>query len=259
MIYYDAVSFTFVGLEIREVFENEEVIHKPVGDGGRIIEEVHDKDRHEEMGDIIVHSQVDEYSYTNDGVPKKLINFILPLYGRFNAFVRFIKTYEEICLKRKENVALFIILFVDKDDNAYNETYRVINYLQNRYPFSKLKIVPVSEKFARAKALDYGMAQVDMNELLFFIDVDMIWSPGTLQRIRLNTIRNKMAYFPIVFSEYDPVMAYHQDTAPSHNFINEESGYWRLFGFGIMSAYKEDIVKVCGHRKNILICVVRFE
>lgn len=235
----------YTGLEVREVFENKEVLGNFVEDRGKIIEEVDDRDIPEEqMGDIAIHPRVEEYSYANDGVANKLINFILPLYRRFQTFVRFIKTYEEVCLKRKENVALFIILFTDKDDNAFNETQKIINYLGNRYPSSKLKIVPVRDKFSRAKALNYGMDQVEMDQLLFFIDVDMIWSAATLQRIRLNTIKGEMAYFPVVFSEFDPTVVNGQIKNPNHMYINDESGYWRLFGFGIMSAYKEDIMKV---------------
>lgn len=141
-----------------------------------------------------------------------------------------------------------------------NETQTIINYLKNLYPRSKLKIIPIMEKFARARALDLGMAQVDMDKLLFFIDVDMIWSPASLQRIRLNTIINKIVYFPIVFSEYDPNVVYGQSKSPNHMFINEESGYWRLFGFGIVSAYKQDIIKVRfdifvhSPSRNIIIC-----
>ncbi|XP_065206859.1 chondroitin sulfate synthase 1-like [Planococcus citri] len=230
----------FTGLEIREIFETREITQNVA------------KENNQVTRDNVVSLKGGEYPNANEGVPNKQINFILPLYKRSSAFVRFINTYEEVCLKRKENVTLSIILFHDQDDNTLSETQKIVEYLQNSYPSSKLKIIPVMEKFARAKALDIGMTQVNMDDLLLFIDVDMIWSSAALQRIRLNTIKNKVAHFPIVFSEYDPNVVYGQLSSPNHMNISEESGYWRLFGFGIMSAYKEDIIKVGSFDSSIV-------
>lgn len=181
---------------------------------------------------------------------RKLINFILPLAGKHDAFVRFMRTYEDECLKPNENTALIIVLFIDKNEDDFSKASQIVADLRIRYQFQHpraIQIVPIRETFARAKALQYGMARVEPNDLVFFIDVDMAWDGNTLRRIRLNTVLGRSIYFPIVFSEFDPTVIYNSKISPNHFLISDESGYWRNFGFGIVSAYKADIAKVLFH------------
>lgn len=177
----------------------------------------------------------------------KVVNFILPLAGRFNTFMRFIGVFENICLKNKERVTITAVLFPSKTEDSYNETIKVMSDLQNKYQYTRITVVAVEDPFARAVALELGAAQVtEPDDLLFFVDVDMIFSTATLNRIRSNTVRGKLAYFPIVYSEFDPEIVYNQSVSPNHYIVNYDSGYWRQFGFGIASLYKSDLRKVSG-------------
>ncbi|XKL68382.1 hypothetical protein PGB90_003873 [Kerria lacca] len=244
----------FTGLEVREIFESTEVNAK------NLTEEIITNSRKTYSTEIqlknvyfdIAKSSSDNEVVKNE-ISRKLINMVLPLSGKLEAFSRFMKTYEEVCLKQNENVLLFIILFLkNNSDMVYDKTLKIINNLRSRYLVKRsIKIISLEEKFARAKALDYGMKQVNANDLLFFIDVDMVWTTDTLQRIRLNTVLGKMVYFPIVFSEFDPTIVYRSHISPNHFLINEENGYWRIFGFGIMSTYKADINKIGGFDTSI--------
>ena len=180
----------------------------------------------------------------------KQINMIVPLFRKQVAFSRFIRTFEEVCLQPGDNVRLYIIVFLgESPDNeselALQETMSITEQLASRYgDKERIKVNSVRGKFARARALQYGMAQVESQDLLFFIDVDMVWTAKTLQRVRLNTKIGESVYFPVVFSEFDPAITYGQNVAPNHFLINDETGYWRVYGFGIMSAYKSDIERV---------------
>ena len=44
---------------------------------------------------------------------------------------------------------------------------------------------------------------IDDNEVLFFCDVDVLFSRKFLENCRQNTKLGKQVYFPILFSEYD--------------------------------------------------------
>lgn len=189
-------------------------------------------------------------------INNKIINFILPLSGRYETFRRFIKNYEEVCLENDERTALVLLLFRNKLDNSANKTMEYMIDLQIRYPESKLKVIPVDDEFARAMALEIGAAYCKDDEynILFFIDVDMIFTRQTLERIRLNTVRDKQVYFPIVYSEFDPTVVYNNKTiteSPSHYLINSDTGYWRQFGFGIVSLFKKELKKVGGFDTSI--------
>ena len=174
-----------------------------------------------------------------------VINFILPLAGRSETFKRFIKTFESVCLMNGEKVTLTIVLFPSDEPMSVQETMLKVQDLQIKYEYSKLSVIPVFDTFARAQALDIGTSKIQPpDDLLFFIDVDMVFQSSTLQRIRANTIRGKQVYFPIVFSEFDPRVVYNMNSSPNHFHIDENSGFWRQFGFGITSVYKSDFVKV---------------
>lgn len=94
------------------------------------------------------------------------------------------------------------------------------------------------------------------DDLLFFVDVDMVFSRASLERIRVNTIRGRQVYFPIVFSEFEPATVYRDQgltVSPNHFLINQDSGYWRQYGFGIVSVYKSDLrrVRTCGYLRDL--------
>ncbi|KAG8292050.1 hypothetical protein J6590_047952 [Homalodisca vitripennis] len=185
-------------------------------------------------------------------ITDKLINFILPLSGRHTTFLRFIENFESICLKSKEKVTLTVVLFPNDRENSFNETISIINRLQEKYVYTRITVLPVNETFARALALEYGAAHVtEPDDLLFFIDVDMIFNAEALLRIRLNTVRGKRVYFPIVFSQYDPRIVYNTLESPAHFRISQDTGYWRQFGFGITSLYKTDLRRVGGFDTSI--------
>uniref|UniRef100_A0A1B6M1P9 Hexosyltransferase n=1 Tax=Graphocephala atropunctata TaxID=36148 RepID=A0A1B6M1P9_9HEMI len=185
-------------------------------------------------------------------ISDKLVNFILPLSGRHSTFLRFIENFETTCLKQKEKVTLTVVLFPNERENSYNETISVINRLQEKYVYTRISVLPVNETFARALALEYGAAHVtEPDDLLFFIDVDMIFNAKALLRIRLNTVRGKRVYFPIVFSQYDPRIVFNALESPEHFRITQDTGYWRQFGFGITSLYKTDLRRVGGFDTSI--------
>lgn len=187
-------------------------------------------------------------------VKSKVINFILPLSGRFQTFLRFISVFESVCLQNNERVTLTLVLFPSKTEYSFNKTLNTMAKLQERYAYTRLSAVPVYEHFARAKALELGASKCDDDSsLLFFVDVDIVFTYATLQRLRTNTVEGRQVYFPIVYSEYDPSVVYPELGSPptNHFVVNDDSGYWRQFGFGIVSIYKNDLRAVGGFNMTI--------
>ncbi|CAH1118840.1 unnamed protein product [Phaedon cochleariae] len=179
------------------------------------------------------------------------INFILPLSGRFNTFRRFMKTYEEVCLKEMEATKLYVILY--KEENSledFQKTLDLVEDLRQKYPSSVLRIIWTEEKFARGKALQLGVDEVEEDGLMLFIDVDIVFDKHSLQRMRRNTVLNKKIYFPIVYSLYNPKFL--NETLSERvnpvtpDVINEDNGFWRQFGFGIVSIYRSDFKNLGG-------------
>lgn len=189
------------------------------------------------------------------------IHFILPLSGRFDTFQRFMSVYEDVCLKNKANVALYVSLFKNKDfSEDFDKSIDLVQKYLVKYRSAKIQVIPVVDvEFARAYALQLGVDKCVNDCLLLFIDVDMIFNTRALWNVRMNTIKNKQYYFPIVFSEYNPLIVYDPDyatensqTIPRDYFcVTEQAGYFRQFGYGIVSLYKSDLLTISGLNSNI--------
>lgn len=192
-----------------------------------------------------------------EGIPYTRVNFILPLCGRYKTFLQFMHNFEDVCLKKNENVSLVVMLFRSDQDDRSEETISFIHTLQEKYPDFKLKVVSIQGTFSRGVALQRGSVLHAEDDLLFFIDVDMYVHPDTLQRIRLNTVEGKSVYYPIVFSQYDPQLVCEKDNSSVCSprvtpfAFDSQSGSWRLFGYGIAAMFNSDFRRVGGFDLDI--------
>ncbi len=186
----------------------------------------------------------------------KTIHFILPLAGRFQTFLQFMNNVEEACLQFEEKVVIVVMLFHSDTDDRTEDTIDYMRSLQARYKKHDLRVNQQKGPFSRAIALQQGASLFDKDALLFFVDVDIYVNRESLYRIRMNTLQGQQVYYPIVFSQYDPKISCddsqsilpntkcHDRTSPFS--FSQDYGYWRQFGFGIVSIYNSDLVKVGG-------------
>lgn len=76
-------------------------------------------------------------------------------------------------------------------------------------------------------------------DLMCFMDVDLVFGESTLWRFSKNTQKRK-PHFPIFFAEY------------MKRSSNMEDGYWRDSSFGMMCTYKSDFDDVGGFDLTIV-------
>jgi len=83
--------------------------------------------------------------------------------------------------------------------------------------------------------------------LIFLCDVDVSFDARFLGRCRRQSRANRQAYFPMVFSLYNPnVTHYLNRESPSAKefkptekpILGKDTGFWRNFGFGMVCAYR---------------------
>ncbi|KAK3601073.1 hypothetical protein CHS0354_029300 [Potamilus streckersoni] len=179
------------------------------------------------------------------------IHFILPLAGKITEFKRFMKNFEDICLSPRNPSVLHLVLFTENSPKEdVDEIIKVVGQYQKKYGGRTIEVIEAKGPFARAGALDLGAKQCSASDLLFFVDVDILFNMDSLSRIRLNTIRGAQIYFPVVFSQYDPSIVCSDKPMNQCNIdINDKSarmGYWRQFGYGIAAMYHSDLEAVGG-------------
>lgn len=187
----------------------------------------------------------------------RYINFVLPLSGRHTIFKRFLDVYEQICLRNQQAANLYIALYENEETpQDYQRSLRLINNLQKKYPYSIIKVLTSEEEFSRGRALQLGVNELQENDLMLFIDVDMVFDVDSLERVRRNTVQNSKVYFPIVYSLYDPhlINEIFNETmwmCPKNGPIDDTHGFWRPFGFGIVAIYKSDYIRLGGFDLHI--------
>ncbi|XP_017893539.1 chondroitin sulfate synthase 1 [Ceratina calcarata] len=228
----------FTGLEIRETVDGEE------------IDETLRNQRNNKSLQNIFRGGLLNLSFNSeekDPVKSKTIHFILPLSGKYEVFQRFLQNYEEICLAGGEKTSLLVVLYPHRtEQNSFNRTIDLIEQLKYKYRSADINVIPISGTFSRAKALDFGVSTLNDGDLMFFVDVDIVFLESALYRIRANTLLGRQIYFPVVFSQYDPKLVQNAVGEQDAFIINEKTGYWRQFGFGIVSLYKQDYKSVGG-------------
>ena len=91
-------------------------------------------------------------------------------------------------------------------------------------------------------AAQHWGTETSSDVLLFFCDVDIAFDSHFLSRCRRQTEANRQAYFPIVFSLYNPKLTLNITNNTSKDdddlIISSDTGFWRDFGYGMLCTYK---------------------
>jgi len=201
----------------------------------------------------VVSPAVDPLSYSVNSVEYSssqsatTVHMILPLAGRYEAFRQFMDNFEWACLDHHSTgeVALLIVLFAEEGSVGEVDliTSRV-SASQQRYPNLSVSVLRMLGRFSRGAGLQQAAQLLPRDSLMFFIDVDIQFTRDVLRRVRLATASGRSAYYPVVFSQYDPSMA------TGRNF-SAGAGCWRQFGYGIVAVYNADFADAGGFNLDI--------
>ncbi|XP_053948348.1 chondroitin sulfate synthase 1 [Anastrepha ludens] len=174
------------------------------------------------------------------------IVFVLPIAGRYATFKRFLDSYERVAIEQDTNCDLLVVIF--GNNTSVQGHLQLLLNLRQRHVYEHINYIQRNEEFSRGVALDVAArsSYIQDNDIMLFIDVDMVFQLETLQRIRLNTVQGRQVYLPIVFSQYDPKRRWSGENVenaftPAEQ-ISNASGYFRQFGYGICAIYKSDIL-----------------
>lgn len=149
-------------------------------------------------------------------------------------------------MKQSQNTELLIVFFEEKND--LQPFYDELETINDAYPNAIINQITLAGNFSRGKALDTATRSrfISPKDIIFFVDVDIIFQEESLNRIRINTIENKQVYLPIVFSQYDPNRISRTNISYTNQYtsgdVAYETGYFRQFGYGICAIYKSDIM-----------------
>eukprot|EP00063_Salmo_salar_P034610 XP_014009445.1 PREDICTED: chondroitin beta-1,4-N-acetylgalactosaminyltransferase 2 isoform X1 [Salmo salar] len=177
-----------------------------------------------------------------------VINIIVPLAGRTEAFSQFLHNFREVCIKHDRGVHLTVVYF---GQEGLREVKSYLENMSREESFSNYTLIPVDEEFSRGRGLDIGARAWKKGDvLMFFCDVDIYFTLDYLNTCLLHTAPNKRVFYPVVFSLYNPAIVYgNLELAPpieSQLIHKKDAGFWRDFGFGMTCQYRSDFLNIGG-------------
>lgn len=192
-----------------------------------------------------VHSSIRKRTNYKSPKMKKVINFIVPLSGRAEAVKTFLHRLDENVLKKGILVNVKVAYFTQDENSTQQSENQLKNYLrdfQNKYKYLKFQFIEAEGQFSRGRGLQIGAESCEDDSLLFFCDIDMLFTADFFRRMLSNVVPG-VAFYPIIFSQYDP----HYVGQITNDFeIQENSGFWREYGYGMVALYKSDFDKAGG-------------
>lgn len=189
------------------------------------------------------------HPHSNTDLKNIVIHFVLPLSGMVDNFRSFMQIYEKVCLQSRQATRLHVSIMNDVF-NKSSVLLDTIKQYQVKYGQKYVNMSYTDKPFARAEALSIGLSGMSNDALLFFIDVDLHFDDSLLYRVRMNTVKGKQVYYPIVFRQYHPMFAYldkekHEFQIMRSNY-SSNIGFWQDFGYGMVSLYKSDFISAHG-------------
>ncbi|XP_021175915.2 chondroitin sulfate N-acetylgalactosaminyltransferase 1 [Fundulus heteroclitus] len=183
-----------------------------------------------------------------------IINIIVPLSGRLDAFRQFVNNFREVCIQQDGRVHLTVVYF---GRDQIDQVKAVLDQTTRETRFRSFTLIQVNEEFSRGRGLDVGARawRQRQNVLLFFCDVDIQFTADFLTSCRMNAEAGKKVYYPVLFSLYNPSVIYSNHTLlPSIKqqlVIRKENGFWRDFGFGMTCQFRSDFINIGGFDRSI--------
>ena len=168
---------------------------------------------------------------------------------RLKNFLDFIR----ILMNIDRSFSVVLVNFVAKHSDHISEErfiYKSIaSIVGESVSKSRFKVLSLVGPFSRGQGLNYGARNAkcpksnhsfgDHSCTLFFCDIDVTFTQEMLNRCRLLSETGKSAYFPIVFSQYNPKYSKIHMTK-FELYLSEQSGLWRTFGYGMSCLKSSD-------------------
>lgn len=181
------------------------------------------------------------------------VTFVVPTSAVSKGFQRFMISFENMYLARSppELVSLLVILYSDGQVKKYSKnlfaTTTLLHLYKKKYPNADLRLVTTNRPFSRKESIELASKEHPSFELLFLADIHIDFSQKFLERCRMNAIENQQAYFPAVFSPYNPSEFYRDRVLNPHAIrfkINEDQGSWMHENFHLACIYNYDLERV---------------
>uniref|UniRef100_A0A7M5VGX1 Hexosyltransferase n=1 Tax=Clytia hemisphaerica TaxID=252671 RepID=A0A7M5VGX1_9CNID len=199
--------------------------------------------------------KTEKLSVTDANVKKELINLIVSVSQRSDRLILFLRNIHEIRKRRTENI--FVTIVIHDTGESSNGIKKAIKEFSKSHNFTAYDILKKNVPFNRGHALHDGIMRWNgyAKVLMFLCDIDIRIKPDFFDRCRKYTEAGRSVYMPIVFSLYNPNIVFNGNLSMVNTEktfeINEQTGTWRPYGYGMTCFYKTDYMRTGGFNLRI--------
>ena len=150
--------------------------------------------------------------------------------------------YEDVCLRHKLKVHLHIVMF-----GKNNKVLSRVTQLLARYPQEHISTYELSSSaFSYSKGFSHVASLLEDDDLMVFFDYGFVFTADFLDHCRMNTIKGRQVYFPILFSFYKPDLVQQHLQRPLQMLISADTGFFLRYNYQVVSIVKADFTTVGG-------------
>ena len=194
----------------------------------------------------------------NNNDKLELINIVVSVSKRSDRLVAFLRNIHELReRKQTENIFVTIVIY-DQNEESRNQIKTSIKRFSAQNNFTGYDILKRDLPFNRGRALHDGIMRWNgySDVLIFLCDVDIKVKSDFFDRCRHFPDIGKSVYMPIVYSLYNPDIVFNGNrtlfnTTDKAYDINQNTGTWRPFGYGMACFYKPDYLRAGGFNLQI--------
>ncbi|XP_045623726.2 chondroitin sulfate N-acetylgalactosaminyltransferase 2 [Procambarus clarkii] len=184
------------------------------------------------------------------------VNLIMPLRGRLQALQIFLENVKDVLTDNAVELGLTLVYFDDPESQRVRE---VLQEAENQLPNLQTEFILLEKKlgFSRGHGLQEGVEKSKLKgEVVFFCDVDVLFTREFLTRCQTTPIRGLQVFSPVVFSQYNPhlhpprLQRRIKDDPQLQRQVKDDLGYWRLWGHGMACLFKSDFYELATFSKT---------
>ena len=154
----------------------------------------------------------------------------------------FLQMYEDVCLRHKLKVHLHIVMF-GKNSKVLSR----VTQLLARYPQEHISTYELSSSaFSYSKGFSHVASLLEDDDLMVFFDYGFVFTADFLDHCRMNTIKGRQVYFPILFSFYKPDLVQQHLQRSLQMLISADTGFFLRYNYQVVSIFKADFTTVDG-------------
>ena len=174
-----------------------------------------------------------------------IVNIVIPV-AHYHNLVPFLELYEAECLRHNTSVHLHLVFFYH-DELISKKLSQILDIYQTA-KIDKYEIT--SHSYSPFYAYNYIAELLSDNQLLLFFDMTLHFSLNFLEHCRMNTIKGKQVFSPILFSFYKPDIVQKYASNVKHGSISSETGFFVRYNYQVTSIYRSDYAKVGGFKRS---------